>query len=175
MVGFNFGKGKKSLEIRQARNNPQDEAAARALLQETFDYHADVGRGEPSLTFRPIAQQNYMEECISALVYGDEGYEPARAFLAWDNKRAVGFALVRLLRDYYYTTEHYGYIEQLIVNEGARNQGAGPQLLEACYNWLAGRGVHTATLKVYGPNQAALKFYEREGFSHLRYELVKHF
>ncbi len=177
MAGFGFGRRKQEseqIEVRQARNTPADEKAARALLQETFDYHARVGEGEPSLTFKPHTQANYMEECISTLIYGDEGYEPARAFLAWQGKQAVGFALVRIMRDYYYSTDHYGYVEQLIVSQPARNQGVGPLLLQACYDWLKTRNINTATLKVYGPNIDALRFYEREGFKPLRYELIKH-
>ncbi|NWJ48737.1 MAG: GNAT family N-acetyltransferase [Chloroflexi bacterium] len=180
-MGFEFGKfwrkdnipNNERITVRQGRNTPEDREAARALMQETFDYHEKLGMGEPGLTFKPASQASYMEECISALLYGDN--ESVRALLAFRGKQAVGFALVRIMSDYYYTLDHYGYIEQLIVTEQARQQGAGAMLLEACYDWLKSRRIHSATLKVYGTNRAALRFYEREGFSHLRYELIKHF
>jgi ribosomal protein S18 acetylase RimI-like enzyme len=160
--------------VRHARDTTEERQAARTLIQETFDYHAVVAQGEPTLIFAPKTEQSYMEECLSTLIYGDEGYEPARAFLAWQGEAAVGFALVRILKDYYYSIPYFGYIEQVIVTEKARSQGVGPLLLEACYQWLKSRNITTATLKVYGSNSEALSFYEREGFSRLRYELVKH-
>jgi GNAT superfamily N-acetyltransferase len=160
--------------VRHARDSTEERLAARALMQETFDYHAVVAQGEPTLIFAPNAERNYMEECLSTLIYGDEGYEPARSFLAWQGETAVGFALVRILKDYYYSVPYFGYIEQVIVTEKARSHGVGPLLLEACYGWLKSRNITTATLKVYGPNSEAVRFYEREGFSLLRHELVKH-
>ena len=174
---MNFGKHKNTptqVEVRQAFRTPADESAVRALMIETFEYHNRVGANEPSLVFKPQAQASYLEECISVLVYGNEGYEPARTFLAWQGEKAVGYLLARISRDYYYSTEYFGYIEQLIVTESARNSGTGIKLLEASYDWFTIRNISTITLKVYGPNQKALNFYEREGFKPLRIELVKH-
>ncbi|MEI7554867.1 GNAT family N-acetyltransferase [Candidatus Chlorohelix sp.] len=185
-MGFEFGKFWRSKEknnirdneritVRQGRDTPEDREAARALMQETFEYHERLGIGELGLTFKPSSQVSYMEECLSALLYGDSGNETVRALLAFRGKKAVGFALVRIIRDYYYTLDSYGYIEQLIVTEHARQQGVGALLLENCYDWLKSRRIHSATLKVYAPNRDALRFYQREGFSHLRHELIKHF
>lgn len=162
--------------IHQAKNTSADKKAVEHLMRETFEYHARVAQGEGSLTFRPQAQESYLQECLNVLGFADNesGYEPARAFLAWFADRPVGFLLARIMRDHYYQNEFYGYIEQLIVGDGWRNRGVGSKLLDEAYKWLRSRYIYTATLKVYGPNQEALKFYRRQGFSPLRYELIKH-
>ncbi len=175
-----------AIVIRAARDDKADLEAARALLQETFDFHAQVAPHQPSLQFRPAAQTSYLEDCLSSIQQAAKGVAPnEQAFLAYQTEnrlfgmkaveKPVGLLMVRIQRDYYYATEFYGYVEQLIVSAKARNLGIGPQLLDAACAWLLSRQIHTATLKVYGPNLDALRFYQREGFEPLRHELVKHF
>lgn len=174
------------IRIRPAQNNKADLAAVKALMQETFDYHARIAGNEPSLTFRPAAQVAYLEDCLWFVRRVADGtspqecallaclVEPGKFFLT-PSEKPVGFLMLRIQEDYFYTARYYGYIEQLIVTDSARHQGVGSKLLQAACDWLRLRDIHTATLKVYGPNQQALQFYEREGFEMLRYELVKHF
>jgi ribosomal protein S18 acetylase RimI-like enzyme len=178
-MDINFGKlfdknQNQNITIRQAQNNSKDREAARALMQETFEYHAGIATPEPALIFKPEAQTSYMEECLATLIYGDTGQEPARAFLAFRKDKPVGFTIVRIMRDFYYQLDNFGYIEQLIVTKSERRNGIGGLLLDNCYVWLKSRGIKSATLKVYGTNDEAFRFYQREGFQMLRYELIKH-
>ena len=177
-----------AIVIRPARDDKADLAAAKALLEETFDFHAQIASNsnQPSLQFRPTAQTAYLEDCLSFIQQAAKGSTPnEQAFLAYQTEsrlfgikaveKPVGLVMVRIQRDYYYATEFYGYVEQLIVSAKARNLGTGAKLLDAACAWLLTRQIHTATLKVYGPNLDALRFYQREGFEPLRHELVKHF
>lgn len=181
-----MSKAELAILIRAARDDKVDLVAARSLLQETFDFHAQVASNQPSLQFRPAAQTSYLNDCLSSIQQAAQGITSnEQAFLAWQTEshlfglkaveKPVGLVMVRIQRDYYYTTEFYGYVEQLIVSKQARNLGIGPKLLDAACAWLLSRQIHTATLKVYGPNLNALRFYQREGFEPLRHELVKHF
>lgn len=192
----------KPIRVRSAQNTKADLAAVKALMQETFDYHAVIAGDEPSLTFRAAAQTAYLEDCLWFVRRAAAGTSPQEcALLACQveqpgkfflpslsslpsllphsaspaNEKIVGFLMLRIQEDHFYSARYYGYIEQLIVTASARNLGVGSKLLQAACEWLRLRDIHTATLKVYGPNQDALRFYEREGFQMLRYELVKHF
>ena len=181
-----MSENKSNIIIRTARSDKSDIAAVKSLLMETLEFHESIAGNEISLKFRPAAQVSYLEDCIWFVrETANNKAQDAHAFLACSiipqrlgfkpQEKPVGFLMVRIQRDQFYSAETYGYIEQLIVNEQARHLGVGTKLLDAACEWLRSRNIHTATLKVYGPNLDALRFYEREGFHTLRHELVKHF
>jgi ribosomal protein S18 acetylase RimI-like enzyme len=173
--------------VRPAQNTKADLAATKILLEETFAFHAQIAGAEQALQFRPQTQAAYLEDCLWFVQRSAKGetsnelallayhIEKPRTFLTKAIEKPAGFAMVRIQRDSFYTIEHYGYIEQLIVTASLRQQGVGAKLLEATYQWLEVHNIHSATLKVYGPNREALKFYQKQGFQSLRHELIKHF
>jgi aminoglycoside 6'-N-acetyltransferase I len=66
-------------------------------------------------------------------------------------------------------------IEELVVDEGARGQGAGRALIEACLEWARDQGCSEIEVSTEMDNTAAQTFYRRLGFESeamlLEYEL----
>ena len=58
--------------------------------------------------------------------------------------------------------EHHGYITNFYVQEGARGQGIGSQLLRAALDWCQARDVHAVIL---WPTERSRSLYKRHGFS----------
>lgn len=56
------------------------------------------------------------------------------------------------------------FIDDLCVDEAARGQHIGQQLLDFARQYAKEQGCYNLTLHVWNDNQGALRFYEREGF-----------
>lgn len=90
------------------------------------------------------------EEYAAARFLDQARYETI--WLAWAGRRIVGLAAMY---------EPTGFLHSLYVDDGWRNKGVGVALLETA----AGAANGALSLKVEERNEAARRFYKREGFS----------
>jgi GNAT superfamily N-acetyltransferase len=60
------------------------------------------------------------------------------------------------------------WVEDMVVDEGARRAGVGRRLLRAVEEWGAGRGATRLQLLADRENTPALRFYEARGWSGTR-------
>ncbi len=72
----------------------------------------------------------------------------------------VGFLVARLVSDEL-------EILNLAVRADSRRQGAGRLLLQEALAWAVAQGAKKAYLEVRASNEAALRFYQRQGFEQL--------
>lgn len=84
-------------------------------------------------------------------------YETARAFIAGDGTRIVGYVLARI-------SGKEGEILDLAVLPEMRRRGIARQLLAETWNALAAGGVKEVYLEVRESNSPAIELYRGEGF-----------
>jgi len=72
-------------------------------------------------------------------------------------------------------TDGHGSIGLIAVDESARGQGIGTQLIQAAHRWLLGRGARRVTVVTQLDNQAACRLYEKCGFEQAELQHVYHF
>ena len=88
----------------------------------------------------------------------------AALVVAEEDGRALGFAYLETIRDYF-TLEDHGHIGILAVAEEAEGRGAGGALLEAAEAWARQRGYARLSLNVFERNARARSVYARRGYS----------
>jgi ribosomal protein S18 acetylase RimI-like enzyme len=119
-----------------------------------------------------------------AHLFAGENRETARDFLgqavaadnvlvARDGDRAVGFVQFREERGVYDQDSARGFVDNVYVRPGDRNDGVGGQLLAAAERHLAERGMDAVALSVLAGNRAARRFYERRGYRTHRVEMER--
>jgi [ribosomal protein S18]-alanine N-acetyltransferase len=84
-------------------------------------------------------------------------YETARAFVAEDQDRIVGYVMARI-------SGEEGEILDLAVRPELRRRGIGRQLLLSVWNALGSDGVRELYLEVRESNRAAIELYRGQGF-----------
>lgn len=93
--------------------------------------------------------------------------EDAAFFLAFDGKRAIGFAQCQLRHDYVEGTNSspVGYLEGIYVAEGYRKQGVAKALLSACESWAKAKGCREFASDCELDNVQSLQFHRNVGFA----------
>lgn len=92
----------------------------------------------------------------------------AAAFVAEDEGgSAVGMVTVQLLASTA-VGGLSGLLEDLYVEAGSRRRGAASALVAAAEDWCRSRGAARLQLLADAGNEAALRFYEAEGFASTR-------
>lgn len=110
---------------------------------------------EPEDSWR-VRREKYAEWLRSPLT---------RAFIACGVNGLLGYAMVRVNDSpgSFQWGERVGVLETLVVEAGARGAGIGQALVSAARGHLAQHGVEVMRISVLAGNDAALRFYEREG------------
>jgi ribosomal protein S18 acetylase RimI-like enzyme len=86
--------------------------------------------------------------------------------LAWLGERPVGLLLMEEHTDApIFLHRHWGEVVALYVDNDVRGHGVAQALLEHGYRWARGRGLACVQLYVTASNQAARRFYHKEGFA----------
>jgi len=75
---------------------------------------------------------------------------------------AVWLQLVEKIPNPRHEAEHHAYITNFYIQEEARGQGIGSQLLRAVLDWCKTRDVHSVIL---WPTERSRSLYERHGFA----------
>lgn len=117
---------------------------------------------------KPNQQQALKTELLSRIkekgtqvfAYEQEG-EWIGMIICQIRKTIVGFELSRK-----------GYIAETIVKGAHRGKGIGKELFEAASNWLQDNGADHIELQVSVKNQAALTFWQQQGFAPATQQLV---
>ena len=92
--------------------------------------------------------------------------ENGAVFLAFDDKRAVGFAQCQLRRDYVEGAESspVGYLEGIFVKEDCRGKGGAGKLLAACEKWASQCGCREFASDCELDNTDSFRFHLASGF-----------
>ncbi|MBW3637913.1 MAG: GNAT family N-acetyltransferase, partial [Armatimonadetes bacterium] len=72
-----------------------------------------------------------------------------------------------------WTSERYGYINNLYIVPEKRGQKLGESLLGFSNEWFKSRRVSKLRLTVTASNQAACRLYEKGGYQVTRWEMEK--
>lgn len=119
---------------------------------------------EPEDSWR-VRREKYAEWLRSPLT---------RAFIARGVDGLLGYAMVRINDSpgSLQWGEQVGDLETLVVEAGSRGAGIGHALVSAARDHLVQHGVQVMRISVLAGNDAALRFYEREGATVLLWTLV---
>ncbi|MGL4610405.1 MAG: GNAT family N-acetyltransferase [Trueperaceae bacterium] len=66
----------------------------------------------------------------------------------------------------HYPEQESWHIGLFLIDQGLRSQGIGHKVLRGLEGWLTEQGAKKIMLSVLEENQAALRFWQREGFTH---------
>lgn len=139
---------------------PKDIDAVNALRAPISELHA---AGRPDV-FKPGFPDGHRAR-LAAMLRAPQRYD---ALVCEEKGRLLGFALV----EYVHIGEtagmyaqHYAHVLELGVEENARGQGAGRQLMQAVAQRAAQRGCTAVRLDVWEFNAAARAFYEALGYA----------
>ncbi len=90
----------------------------------------------------------------------------AEVLVAAAGERLVGSGYARILhaKDYYRFTQ-YAYLGFMYVEPEFRGQGINQRIILALKDWALARGLNEIRLQVYEENIAAVKAYEKVGFT----------
>jgi ribosomal protein S18 acetylase RimI-like enzyme len=98
----------------------------------------------------------------------------AAVLVARDAERLLGYAVIRSAdaAGSWQWGDQVGTLETLVVAGSARGTGAGRELLDAARERLAEWGARVMTISVIAGNEAAVRFYRREGASDYLHTLI---
>ena len=91
----------------------------------------------------------------------------AAVLIAQSSGQLLGYAMIRAVgaAGSWQWGDQVGILETLVVSSNARGAHVGQALLDAARKRLAGWGIQVMTISVMAGNEAALRFYRREGAS----------
>lgn len=129
------------------------------LLQAVQSVHV---AGKPDV-FKPIE----MGQPLRDIMYGHLIDADTTAFIAEVGDVPVGYVLLMIRRrdphPFMHAMQHI-LIDQISVNPEYRGQGIGKALMEQVYTFAREQCIDHVALSVWSFNEAAIRFYEREGF-----------
>ena len=98
----------------------------------------------------------------------------ATVLVAQSSGRLLGYAMIRAVgaAGSWQWGDQAGILETLVVSSDARGAHVGQALLDAARNRLAGWGIQIMTISVIAGNEAAVRFYRREGASDYLHTLI---
>ena len=153
-----------SITVRPAQR--KDYPAVARILRQIAQLHADL---RPDI-FRP-ASQKYGKKQFAALLKNKE-----TPILIAQNEQGemLGYAMLRVMtirKNPVFCPRQFLHVDDLCVDETSRGLGIGTALMGGVRELAEERGIRKIQLNVWGCNQGALKFYERQGFQTQRRQL----
>jgi ribosomal protein S18 acetylase RimI-like enzyme len=147
-------------------NEPQPtiEPASQEDLETVADLWVRLARGqrEHGSHVRPAANRETMREALAAHRVAD-GLLVARL-----EGSIVGFASSSIERGSLELDTTRGLLSNVYVEPAFRGRGIGTALLEAAEASLARQGADVMVLEVMADNEAARRFYRRQGYDRFR-------
>ena len=143
------------LNVRRAMES--DMGVINKLLYEVHKVHSDV---RPDL-FKAGAKK-YNDEELRAIIADDD----RPIFVAEKDGTVLGYAFCvhqQYIDNNNMTDIKTLYIDDLCVDETARNAHVGRQFYEYVLNFAREQGYYNVTLNVWADNRNAVKFYEKLG------------
>lgn len=95
------------------------------------------------------------------------------ALVALEDDDVVGFVTFEVERNGFERSVRRGVVQNVFVEEAARDAGVGSALIEAAEAALAERGAEVVVLEVMADNDAARRLYRRLGYRPHRIEYEK--
>ncbi|MEI5637796.1 MULTISPECIES: GNAT family N-acetyltransferase [unclassified Pseudoalteromonas] len=86
---------------------------------------------------------------------------------------ATGYAQIRPSKAQL-VHEHHGYLGFMLVLPEYRGQGLNQQVMEHLIEWCKGQNINDFYLDVYSANEAAIRAYEKAGFTPCLLEMKLH-
>jgi len=116
---------------------------------------------------RPEANRSRIAETLSRHAIAGE------VFVARANDEIVGFVTYERTGESFETDADRGVVQNLYVRPAYRDAGVGASLLEHAEADLAADGADAVTVEAMAANEAAHRFYERNGYERHRVVLEK--
>ena len=145
------------------RGMPKDLAAVQKLNQQLFFHEHDEHfyEGDTYNLNWPYEEDGirYFKDCLSD--------NPLSAlFLAETGGVAVGYLACSQFRRTYRKPAGVGYLDNMYVSPDYRNRGIGSALIDAFKDWAVASGAGLIRVSAMAKNDAAQRFYQRNGFGH---------
>lgn len=151
----------------------QYEEQVKDLLVELQEYISTIDKEKYN-----ILTDNYREEYFKKTINDVKKYN-GKILLYEEQKKIVGLIVGVINNDeistYDFKAPKRGRITELIVSKGFRKKGCGQKLLEAMENSLVSDGCEDILLGVFGYNENAIKFYEKNGYHTRMIDMSKKF
>ncbi len=135
------------------------------LFQQLVDFHREVIEGAWPTRSKEAAWAHRRGQYVEWL--GSGSARMLAAVPAGDSSAPpVGYAVLSVKPSMasWDVNERIGELETLAVAEGARGEGIGSELIEACRALLREEGITHWSVAVVEANADATRLYEREGF-----------
>lgn len=145
----------KEVTVRRAVH--ADVPALERLWVEFIDYHAE---GDRYFERSPGAARIHGARLVDELDRDDR-----LILIAEHHREPIGFAIAEIRgAPELFLVGPYGFVRDLGVTRNARELGVGQRLYAEVLNWFAESGVRRAELDVTENNEAARRFWERNGY-----------
>ena len=144
------------ITIRPAR--AEDYPAVGLLLRQIAQQHAELRPDvfHPAQKYDKMQYATLLSDPDSPILVAEDGTGKILGYAMCQIKAWQGHSVMRDRR--------WLYLDDLCVDEGCRGLGVGAQLLQAVRELARARGLDRVELNVWECNEAALRFYERQGF-----------
>ena len=151
--------------------NKQYDEDIKDLLVELQEYIVSIDKEKYN-----IITDEYREEYFKKTKDEIKKYN-GKMLLYKENKKIVGL-IVGLINneetsEYDFKAPKRGRITELIVSKKCREKGYGKELLNAMEKYLINNGCKDVLLGVFGYNEKAIKFYEKNGYHTRLIEMTK--
>lgn len=154
------------MKIRDARKDDFER------LNELYEQLDELHRNAYPDRFRRPDKAGRTEEYFISLLENSDAY----LIVAEDEGDILGFAeaYIRKAPDFpVLQPRTWLLIDGIAVDKVYRNKGAGQALFNELINRSKEKGISDIELKVYGFNETAIKFYEKNGFTNISRTMYK--
>lgn len=151
--------------------NPKYVEDIKELLVELQSYIVDIDKEKYN-----IITDEYKEKYFNKMMDEVEKND-GKILLYVENNKVVGL-IVGIINneetlDYDFKAPKRGRITELIVSKNIRSKGVGSMLLEEMTKYLKEKNCKGVLIGVFGYNENAIKFYEKNGYHTRVIDLIK--
>jgi len=141
------------------------------LLVELQEYIVSIDKEKYNI-ITPEYREKYFDKTIEEV----NKYQ-GLILLAKENEKIIGMIIGLINNDetyeYDFKAQKRGRISELIVSKNSRTNGTGRKLLQAMEEHLRATGCQDIIIGVFGYNDLALEFYNKQGYHTRMVELTK--
>lgn len=151
--------------------NSKYNEAVKDLLYELHEYIMSIDKEGYN-----VISEEFKDDFYEKVMKGIKEYK-GKIMLYKQGEKIVGLIVGSVnnekVDDYDFKAPKRGRINELIVNKEYRGKGIGQKLFDAMEKYLRDLGCQAILIEVFGYNDSARKFYEKNGY-HLRMtEMIK--
>lgn len=151
--------------------NPKYVEDIKELLVELQSYIVDIDKEKYN-----IITDEYKEKYFNKMMDEVEKND-GKILLYVENNKVVGL-IVGITNneetlDYDFKAPKRGRITELIVSKNIRSKGVGSMLLEEMTKYLKEKNCKGVLIEVFGYNEKAIKFYEKNGYHTRVIDMIK--